>query len=146
MENQQDDILKALEMAKDQVNQMTDVSIDTNNKLMDEIKKLVLKYGDSVEEFGEYIAEDILDSYEKLIQQRKECVDKYIKFYSLILQDGGEFDISKPIKSLMEKQQADIDAWEQEMIPLLELRKMRKEYEIPTDEKANEVLALFKNI
>lgn len=46
----------------------------------------------------------------------------------------------------MEKQQADIDAWEQEMIPLLELRKMRKEYEIPTDEKANEVLALFKNI
>lgn len=146
MENQQDDIVKALEMAKDQVNQMTDVSIDTNNKLMDEIKKLVLKYGDAVEEFGEYIAEDILDSYEKLIQQRKECVDKYIKFYSLILQDGGEFDISKPIKSLMEKQQADIDAWEQEMIPLLELRKMRKEYEIPTDEKANEVLALFKNI
>lgn len=146
MENQQDDIVKALEMAKDQVNQMTDVSIDTNNKLMDEIKKLVLKYGDAVEEFGEYIAEDILDSYEKLIQQRKECVDKYIKFYSLILQDGGEFDISKPIKSLMEKQQADIDAWEQEIIPLLELRKMRKEYEIPTDEKANEVLALFKNI
>lgn len=146
MENQQDDIVKALEMAKDQVNQMTDVSIDTNNKLMDEIKKLVLKYGDAVEEFGEYIAEDILDSYEKLIQQRKECVDKYIKFYSLILQDGGEFDISKPIKSLMEKQQANIDAWEQEMIPLLELRKMRKEYEIPTDEKANEVLALFKNI
>lgn len=146
MENQQDDIVKALEMAKYQVNQMTDVSIDTNNKLMDEIKKLVLKYGDAVEEFGEYIAEDILDSYEKLIQQRKECVDKYIKFYSLILQDGGEFDISKPIKSLMEKQQADIDAWEQEMIPLLELRKMRKEYEIPTDEKANEVLALFKNI
>lgn len=146
MENQQDDIVKALEMAKDQVNQMTDVSIDTNNKLMDEIKKLVLKYGDAVEEFGEYIAEDILDSYEKLIQQRKECVDKYIKFYSLILQDGGEFDISKPIKSLMEKQQANIDAWEQEMIPLLELRKMRKEYEIPTDEKANGVLALFKNI
>lgn len=146
MENQQDDIVKAIEMAKDQVNQMTDVSIDTNNKLMDEIKKLVLKYGDAVEEFGEYIAEDILDSYEKLIQQRKECVDKYIKFYSLILQDGGEFDISKPIKSLMEKQQADIDAWEQEMIPLLELRKMRKEYEIPTDEKANEVLTLFKNI
>ena len=146
MENQQDDIVKALEMAKDQVNQMTDVSIDTNNKLMDEIKKLVLKYGDAVEEFGEYIAEDILDSYEKLIQQRKECVDKYIKFYSLILQDGGEFDISKPIKSLMEKQQADIDAWEQEMIPLLELRKMRKEYEIPTDEKANGVLTLFKNI
>lgn len=146
MENQQDDIVKAIEMAKDQVNQMTDVSIDTNNRLMDEIKKLVLKYGDAVEEFGEYIAEDILDSYEKLIQQRKECVDKYIKFYSLILQDGGEFDISKPIKSLMEKQQANIDAWEQEMIPLLELRKMRKEYEIPTDEKANEVLALFKNI
>ena len=146
MENQQDDIVKALEMAKDQVNQMTDVSIDTNNKLMDEIKKLVLKYGDAVEEFGEYIAEDILYSYEKLIHQRKECVDKYIKFYSLILQDGGEFDISKPIKSLMEKQQADIDAWEQEMIPLLELRKMRKEYEIPTDEKANEVLTLFKNI
>ena len=146
MENQQDDIVKALEMAKDQVNQMTDVSIDTNNKLMDEIKKLVLKYGDAVEEFGEYIAEDILDSYEKLIQQRKECVDKYIKFYSLILQDGGEFDISKPIKSLMEKQQADIDAWEQEMIPLLELRKMRKEYEIPTDEKADGVLTLFKNI
>ena len=84
MENQQDDIVKALEMAKDQVNQMTDVSIDTNNKLMDEIKKLVLKYGDAVEEFGEYIAEDILDSYEKLIQQRKECVDKYIKFYSQI--------------------------------------------------------------
>ncbi len=42
--------------------------------------------------------------------------------------------------------QAAYDAWEQEMIPLLELRKMRKEYEIPTDEKANEVLALFKNI
>ena len=146
MENQQDDIVKAIEMAKDQVNQMTDVSIDTNNRLMDEIKKLVLKYGDAVEEFGEYIAEDILDSYEKLIQQRKECVDKYIKFYSLILQDGGEFDISKPIKSLMEKQQANIDAWEQEMIPLLELRKMRKEYEIPTDEKANGVLTLFKNI
>ena len=146
MENQQEDIVKKLEMVKDQVNLMTDVSIDSNNKLMNEIEKLVLKYGNAVEEFGDYIATDVLDSYEKLIQQRKECIDKYIKFYSVILQDGNEFDISKPIQSLMEKQQKNIDAWQQEMIPLIELMKMRKEYDIPTDEKANEVIALFKNI
>ena len=46
----------------------------------------------------------------------------------------------------MEKQQSNIDEWQQEMIPLIELRKMRKKYDIPPDEKANDVIELFKNM
>lgn len=146
MENQQEDIMKKLEIVKDQVNMENDILVDLNDQFVQSLKDIVMKYGNVVEDFGEYIASDILDSYEKLIQQRKECIDKYIKFYSLILQDGGEFDISNPIKSLMEKQQSNIDEWQQEMIPLIELRKMRKKYDIPPDEKANDVIELFKNM
>ena len=81
-------------------------------------------------EFAEYIMSDVLDSYDKLIQQRKECVDKYIRFCSIILQDGDAKDVKNIAHTLKVMEQTNIDEWEQEMKPLLEYRKLRNEYEM----------------
>ena len=90
------------------------------------------------------ILDDIIDSYDKLIQQRKQCIDKDIKLISFVFKD--EIDISKPMKSLIEKQHNDIAEFEKEVAPFKELKEQLLSDEIPSDEKADELLESFKNI
>lgn len=131
-----DDSLKA-------TNEIVGGYIELNQKTMQNYLNMVEKYGDLVVEYSNYIASDIVDSYNKMIELRKECIDKYINFYSMIFQDEKNVDISKPIKSLLLKQQEDVEKWQKEIAPLLELKNIDENI---SDEKANEILESLKNI
>ena len=119
-----------------------DETIGSYHEVISKYLEIIEKCYDENSDLVFYIMEDVIDSYSKLMQQRKECVDKYLKFYSLSKIEK-DIDVSKPIKSLLEKQQEDIERWQQEIAPLLELTKMN---ENTSDEKANEVLDMFKNL
>ena len=137
------EFVKEFETIKNETLDVANASLSTQKHMMDSLNVMIAKYGDTVQEYMHYVASDVIDSYAKLELQRKECIDKYINFYAILFQDGNECDISKPIKSLMEKQQEDIAKWQNEVAPLIELKKIDDE---TSDEKANEVLESFKNL
>lgn len=110
--------------------------VDTLDRIMD-------KHADDLQQLMEYVFEDLIDSYDKLIAQRKECVDKYIKFISFALQD--ERDINKPIQALMEKQHNDVDKFEKEIAPIKEFQDMLFA-ENTSEDQLKEVVATIKNI
>lgn len=150
-----------VEMVKDTLNESTETTkkcIDESLKATEDIAngymelthktmknhlEFVDKYGDLVVEYLNFVSSDVVDTYNKMIELRKESIDKYINFYSLLFQDEKNVDISKPIKSLLLKQQEDIERWQNEIAPLLELKNIN---ENTSDEKANEVLEMLKNI
>ena len=131
-----DDSLKATEEIANGYKELT-------NETMKNYFNMVEKYGDLMVEYSNFVASDIIDSYNKMIELRKECIEKYLNFYSLLFKDERNVDISKPIQSLLLKQQEDIGKWQNEIAPLLELKNIN---ENTSDEKANEVLESFKNI
>lgn len=131
-----DDSLKATK-------EITNEYKELNQKTMKNYLDLVEKYGDLMVEYSNFVASDIVDSYNKMIELRKECIDKYINFYSMLFKDEKNVDLSQPIKSLLLKQQEDIEKWQKEIAPLLELKNID---ENTSDEKANEILESFKNI
>ena len=139
----ENELVNELGKLKDLQNNATNITIKTTKELVDTLNTMIEKHSDVIHEFINYIASDIIDSYSKLEMQRKECIDKYLGLYEIVFQEDSEFEISKPMKSLMEKQQEDIARWQQEVAPLIELKKIN---ENTSDEKANEVLELFKNI
>jgi len=132
-----------LEKIREQTFDVANASLNTHKKMIDSFNGMVDEYTGVLQEYIQYVASDIIDSYSKLEIQRKECIDKYINFYEIVFKDGNEVDIIKPMKSLMEKQQEDIARWQSEVAPLLELKKFSDE---TSNEKANEVLELFKNL
>lgn len=94
--------------------------------------------------FG-FIIDDMVKTYEDLIAQRNDCIDKYIGVISIILQD--EKDISKPIQSLVEKKHANANELRKEIAPLLEFKElMLVDGEDISDDQAKEMIAKFKNI
>lgn len=137
------DFEKELEKITNQSKDIANASLNTQKQMMDSLVGMMEKYSDTIQEYIYYVASDVIDSYAKLELQRKECVDKYINFYAIMFQDEKEFDISKPIKSLMEKQQEDIAKYQSEVAPLIELKKIDDN---TSDEKANEVLESFMNL
>lgn len=139
----ENELVNELGKLKDLQNDATIMTIKTTKELVDSLNEMIGKYGVAIQEFMNYVASDIIDSYSKLEMQRKECIDKYLRLYEIVFQEDSEFEISKPMKSLMEKQQEDIARWQQEVAPLIELKKID---ENTSDEKTNEVLELFKNI
>ena len=110
-----DDSLKASEEIANGYKELT-------NETMKNYLNMVEKYGDLMVEYSNFVASDIVDSYNKMIELRKECIDKYINFYSMIFKDEKNVDLSQPIKSLLLKQQEDVARWEKEIAPLLELK------------------------
>lgn len=124
-------------------NEISNRYLELNQKTMQNYHDLVDKYADLVVEYSNFVASDIVDSYNKMIELRKECIDKYINFYSMMFKDEKDVDLSKPIKSLLLKQQEDVEKWQKEIAPLLELKNIDDN---TSDEKANEILESFKNI
>ena len=124
-------------------NEISNRYLELNQKTMQNYHDLVEKYADLVVEYSNFVASDIVDSYNKMIELRKECIDKYINFYSMMFKDEKDVDLSKPIKSLLLKQQEDVEKWQKEIAPLLELKNIDDN---TSDEKANEILESFKNI
>lgn len=130
-----------LNQSKNLSSQLTKSTLDMFNSF----DKIVEKDNAYIRKLLLIIMSDVVDSYDKLIAQRKECIDKYVGIYSLLFQDDKEIDLSKPVKSLMEKQHNDIDAWQKEIAPLIELKKCGLD-ESTSDEKANEIIASLMNV
>lgn len=144
MENEkqiESDLETLLNQSKNLSSQLTKTTVDMFNSL----DRIVEKDNAYIRRLLLVIISDVIDSYDKLIAQRKECVDKYLEFQSLMFQDDNEFDLSKPTKSLMEKQHNDIDAWQHEIAPLKELIKIVND-DPTSDEKANEIVENLMNI
>ena len=118
----ENELVNELGKLKDLQNDATIMTIKTTKELVDSLNEMIGKYGVAIQEFMNYVASDIIDSYSKLEMQRKECIDKYLRLYEIVFQEDSEFEISKPMKSLMEKQQEDIARWQQEVAPLIELK------------------------
>ena len=113
-------------------------------QFIDGMDRIMDKHADDLQRLFNYIIEDMIDSYNVLIHQREQIIDKYIKFVSIILQD--EKDISKPIQTMVEKKLNDVAELKQEMELLKEFQEVMLSDEIPTDEQADELINKFKNI
>lgn len=119
-----------------------------NEDIVDEFAKGLYEIGEQhskdLKTLLDYILSDMFNSYDKLIAQRNECIDKYIKIISFMLQD--ETNIGKPIQALMEKKHNDVDLWQKEIAPIHELNELLFADDDPTDEKFQEVVEKIKNI
>ena len=113
-------------------------------QFIDGMDRIMDKHADDLQQLLKYIFEDMIDSYDALIQQRELTIDKYIKVLTFILQD--ERDISKPIQSLVEKKMHDVTELKQEIEPLKEFQEIMLSDEIPTDEQVDELMNKFRNI
>lgn len=122
-----------------------DVMTNEDLKLfVDGLDRLMNKHADDLKQLMDYILKDLIDSYDKLIAQRSECIDKYIKFLTFALQD--ERDINKPIQSLMDLKHNDIVGFQDEVAPIKEFKNVMLSDTIPSDEDAEKLLAILKNI
>lgn len=137
------ELIMELDKSKQETIDMAQSSIDSHMKLIETMNNLLLEHGDVIRDYTHYVASDVLDTYDKLVMLRTECIEKYINFFALVFQDNKEFDVSIPTKSLTEKKYADLIAWQDEIKPLKELLKVD---ENTSDEKADEVLENLKNI
>lgn len=100
---------------------------------------------DCYEKFGDlslYLIQDLINSYDKLILQRNECIAKYLKVLEL-MKDDDEVNIIKPMQSLIEKKHNDVAEWEQEIAPLVELLEIG---ENGTDEQVNAIVEKLQSI
>ena len=62
-----------------------------------------------------YVTKDIVDSYNKLFAQRKECVEKFIEYYKIFLSDKEDIDILQIYKDITYKQDKEIEYWNLEI-------------------------------
>lgn len=113
-------------------------------EFVDSMDRLMDKHSKELQELLKIIIEDMIESYDVLIQQRKACINKQIRFISFMLHE--EMDISKPIKSLVEKQHEDIDKLEQEIAPIIKFKEIMLSENKPTDKETDEILDMLKNM
>lgn len=117
---------------------------DTINDFIDGMEKIGEQHSKDLKQLLDIILSDFYNSYDKLIEQRKECIDLYIKIISFLLQD--ERDIGKPIKSLMEKQHDDVAKFEKEIIPIKEFQDLLFGADDPSDDDFQKVVEKIKNL
>lgn len=95
----------------------------------------------------EYVSSDIIDCYNQLIQLRKDCIEKYSKFYSLFFSDDDEIDVLKNYKLMLEKQNNEINEWNKELNVMKEFKSAYdelddKEFEQELRNEFDKILAL----
>ena len=112
-------------------------------QFVDGLDKLMDKHANDLQELMDYILEDLIDSYDALIQQREQAINKYIKFITFIMQD--ERDINKPIQALMDKKHLDVAELEQEVAPIKTFKDLLFA-ENPSEDEMQDAMATIKNI
>lgn len=113
-------------------------------QIIDGMDRIMDKHADDLQTLFKHIIDDMIDSYNVLIHQREQTIDKYINIVAFMLQD--EKNISKPIQSMVEKKLNDVAELKQEMELLKEFQEVMLSDEIPTDEQGDELINKFKNI
>lgn len=129
-----------------------DKSIDELNKGIDDMAKqnlqalydLCEKHSNDLQQLFDYMLDDMFKTYDNLITQRNECIDKYIKLISIVLQD--EKDISKPIQSLIEKKHEDAKKFENEIAPMKKFHDLIFADDDPTDKESDELVEMLMNV
>ena len=92
----------------------------------------------------DYVTKDIVDSYDKLIAQRKECVDKFINYYKIFLGNDADVDIVEIYKSISYKQEQEIKYWNKEIKPIKDIKKESDNFSDADYEQ--ELRSVFANI
>ena len=137
------ELMNELDKSKQQTIDTIESSINSHKKLLDLLEKVMDDQSEILREYTHYMASDIIETYNKLMMLRTECIEKYINFYATLFQDHKEFDVSIPTKSLTNKKYTDLIAWQDELRPLKEFMELD---ENTSDEKADEILEKLKNI
>ena len=91
--------------------------------MQDGLVGLKIKEMKMEQKFIEYFASDIIDSYNKLMQQRNECINKYTKFFATFGNDAGDVSIDEIYKHLFHTKEVEFDIWKSEMEYFVELKK-----------------------
>ena len=125
----------------DEINRNVDDLVKHHVDILDELSEIHSK---DLQQLFNYIIDDMVKTYDDLIAQRNDCIDKYIKVISIILQD--EKDISKPIQSMVEKKHANADELRKEIAPLIEFKELTLGEDEPTDDDIEKIIAKFKNL
>ena len=69
-----------------------------------------------------YVTKDIVDSYNKLFAQRKECVEKFMEYYKIFLSDKEDIDILQIYKDITYKQDKEIEYWNLEIKQIKDIK------------------------
>lgn len=75
--------------------------------------------------FIDYVISDIIDSYNKLMEQRKECIEKHTNFFKLF--DNVGKDIGIVYKYLYETKEVEFDVWKKEVKFFVDIQKENAE-------------------
>lgn len=91
-----------------------------NESIVQLWNKIIDKQMDFTNELLDISIQNNIKSYECLIEQKKETITEYTKLIDMFL-NNNEVDIATPTKSLIEKQNEDIDKLKQDLQSLNEL-------------------------
>ena len=120
---------------------------DAAQMIVDKLVDMKMQETKVEKELFEFLSSDIIDSYNQLIQLRKNCIEKYSKFYSLFFDNYDEIDVFENYKLMLEKQNNEINEWNKELNAMKELVKIfnefdDKEFEQELRDEFNKILAL----
>lgn len=98
-----------------------------------DIKRIAKSFDDDLVEFKlkefklekkliNYITKDIVDSYNKLFAQRKECVEKFMEYYKIFFSDNEDMDILQIYKDITYKQDKEIEYWNLEIKQIKDIK------------------------
>lgn len=91
-----------------------------NESIVQLWNKIIDKQMDFTNELLDISIQNNIKSYECLIEQKKETITEYTNLIDIFL-NNNEVDITTPTKSLIEKQNDDIDRLKQDLHSLNEL-------------------------
>lgn len=89
----------------------------------DALVNMKLKEMKIEQKFAEYIASDIIDSYNKLMEQRKETIDKFMKFFNIFVDAREDVKIDELYNHFFDSKDVEFDIWKSEMKYFVELKK-----------------------
>ena len=124
--------------------ELQEISKQHRKEHQDALVRLKLKQGKIEKDFLEYVASDIIDSYNKLMEQRSVCIDKFTKFFALFEDAKEDVGIDELYKHLFHTKEVEFDIWKAEMKYFVELKKSSENYSEKEYEK--EIRACFNGI
>ena len=107
-------------MASDSADELTRSIKELGNQHIQAMYELTEIHAKDLRTMSSMIFEDLIDSYDALIQQREQIIDRQVKLISYFFKD--EIDVSKPIQSLVEKKMNDVAELKQEIAPIKEFK------------------------
>lgn len=103
--------------------ELQELSKQHRKEHQDAVVNMKLKEMKIEQNFAEYIASDIIDSYNKLMEQRKETIDKFMKFFNIFTDAREDVKIDELYKHFFDIKDVEFNIWKSEMNYFVELKK-----------------------